>query len=138
MAAREAVFGAVSEAQQILRAATEGPVPTRKVRAKLEQVVDAIERGLDDEETVLSVVLPQVDAWGPVRMERMLAAHAEARSVVKRLRELARMQRRTEARLAQAERALSELVRALQDDARVYVGGDVLKDDPVVAGQSDG
>lgn len=66
----------------VARAAERDETQRPAIRDVLHQVCSAVERHFRYEEEVLAPLLREADAWGPVRVERLLEEHAAHRSTL--------------------------------------------------------
>jgi hemerythrin len=66
----------------VARAAERDEMQRSAIRDVLDQLCHAVERHFQFEEEVIVPLLREVDAWGPVRVERLATAHEEQRLVL--------------------------------------------------------
>jgi iron-sulfur cluster repair protein YtfE (RIC family) len=71
----------------VARAAERDERQRPAIRDVLSQLSSEVERHFQYEEEVIVPLLRDVDAWGPVRVERLVQEHAEQRSVLVALTE---------------------------------------------------
>ncbi len=101
-----------------------------RMRQRAIELADAFSAHLEVEEEILRPLLQKIDAWGPVRVERMNADHANQRE---RLFEIRRQCGDPVFSDAQLARRLKQLVIDLREDMeweeREMLDADLLRDD---------
>lgn len=109
--------------------------------SRLKACVGELQRGLNEhletEERILGPILATVDAWGPVRLERMQAEHAHTRAVLEHLR-FDRMPSLAPESIARKASALADdLFAEMVEEETDLLDPNVLRDDTVTADASD-
>jgi hypothetical protein len=91
------------------------------------------------EEKILQPVIVQVDAWGPVRVERMIEEHREQRLLLRAVANDIADERRPSDELADELAWLVEtLLHDMEREEKEFLAEDLLRDDGFVVDQSDG
>ena len=93
---------------------------------------------LATEDRVLAPVLETIDAWGPVRRERLEDEHRRQREELEALAEQLRNADRFDPDLVAAVDALVAELLADMEEERHVLSDQLLRDDVVVVGQTDG
>jgi iron-sulfur cluster repair protein YtfE (RIC family) len=94
-----------------------------ELRARVNRLVEQVEAHLSMEEEVLLPVLREIDAWGPVRAERLIEEHEAQRAGLERLRALEQGDNQ-----AEFTRAVLAMIWTLLGDMR-QEEHDILKDE---------
>jgi hypothetical protein len=111
-----------------IEALLEEAPPGAAMQEALVRLHDAVSAHNQDEEALLAPLLPTTDAWGPLRLDGMIAHHADEHAALLAHLEAARST--PTAQLAGiAARAISELRAHMREEEREFLSARVLRDD---------
>lgn len=115
------------------------PDALEETRKQVRHLVAVFQHHLALEEQMLAPCVAQIDAWGPVRVERMLREHREQRLLLKAIASDIADDTRTSEELADELAWLVDtLLRDMEREEKDLLDEDLLRDDGFVVDQSDG
>lgn len=123
-AAKRAIVGEASEAE---------------LRARMDELAEAYDELVREEEALLVPELATVDAWGEERVRQLDSTHREQRARLTRIRQAAETGVVAPRQLARRVMLTVEAIRSSLDrERRRHLSPDLLRDDLVVVAQVDG
>lgn len=100
-----------------------------------ERLLSELSRHLDLEDAVLAPLLREVDAWGPIRADRLLRHHVDQRAELKAIAERSHAEHAPIALAAVLADLIEDLRADMAYEERDVLSADLLRDDVTSSGE---